>query len=92
MLLANSKSKGKGEIMATNSKEYNKNYYKNNERRREYKRLHEQQRRAAAKGFDLALARRLYGELLSRGVCPCDARWAVLDAANRGCFGYVKQR
>lgn len=72
--------------MARNSKEYDKKYYQSNERRRVYKRLHEQQRRALAKGFDLALARRLYSELIARGVCKCDARWAVLDAIGRGCF------
>lgn len=78
--------------MATNSKEYNRNYYQNNERRKEYKRQHEQQRRASAKGFNLALARRLYNELIARGVCQYDARWAVLDAVGRGCFGYLKQK
>ena len=81
MLLANSKSKGKGEIMAK----------KINEQRREYYRLHKQKQRASAKGFNLALARRLYNELIARGVCQCDARWAVLDAVGRGCFGYIQK-
>lgn len=81
MLLANSKSKGKGEIMAK----------KINEQRREYYRLHKQKQRASAKGFNLALARRLYNELIARGVCQYDARWAVLDAVGRGCFGYIQK-
>ena len=61
-----------------------------NEQRREYYRLHKQKQRAS-KGFNLALARRLYGELIARGVCQCDARWAVLDAVGRGCFGYIQK-
>ncbi|MFQ6744560.1 MAG: hypothetical protein ACLRFN_01095 [Alphaproteobacteria bacterium] len=62
-----------------------------NEQRREYYRLHKQKQRATAKGFNLALARRLYSELIARGVCQCDARWAVLDAVGRGCFGYIQK-
>lgn len=62
-----------------------------NEQRREYYRLHKQKQRASAKGFNLALARRLYGELIARGVCQCDARWAVLDAVERGCFGCIQK-
>jgi hypothetical protein len=62
-----------------------------NEQRREYYRLHKQKQRASAKGFNLALARRLYNELIARGVCQYDARWAVLDAVGRGCFGYIQK-
>lgn len=62
-----------------------------NEQRREYYRLYKQKQRASAKGFNLALARRLYSELIARGVCQCDARWAVLDAVGRGCFGYIQK-
>lgn len=62
-----------------------------NEKRREYYRLHKQKQRASAKGFNLALARRLYSELIARGVCQYDARWAVLDAVGRGCFGYIQK-
>lgn len=77
--------------MATNTKEYTKNYTtKNRERLREYMREYKRTKRAETKGFNLALARRLFRELIKRGVDVPDARWCVIDAANRGCFGFCR--
>lgn len=76
--------------MAKNSKEYDNKYYKGNEHRKEQMRIVMQNKRAREKGFNLALARRLYNELIARGVCQYDARWAVLDAVGRGCFDHIR--
>jgi hypothetical protein len=56
------------------------------ERKREYMRFLMTKKRHPEKGAGLELARKLYNELIGRGVCKSDARWAVLDAFNRGCI------
>lgn len=65
----------RGQTMATNNKDYMRRY--------------QAARRGRKAGFRVDLALCLHRELLSRGICKDDARWAVLDAAARGVFGTI---
>lgn len=56
-----------------------------------YNRIWMQAKRALADGFDVDVARQLYKRLIDRGIPSDDARWAVMDAASRGCFGYIPE-
>lgn len=54
---------------------------------REQMQKYQAERRAKLRGFNVALAKTLYAKMIKRGIDAADARWAVIDAAGRGCFG-----
>lgn len=57
---------------------------------REQMQQYQAERRALCAGFNVALAKKLHAKMIARGIDADDARWAVLDAVRRGCFGYLR--